>query len=98
MRAFWPPREAAQADYEAIRAAVIANAVASTPAAVRFARGGLPALIARPLSVPGFVGLIVGAQRPAWTPHTDPRLEALAASYALVLGITQEDESEEAAR
>jgi hypothetical protein len=28
---------------------------------------------------------VLGAQRPAWTPHTDPRLDALAASYELLL-------------
>jgi hypothetical protein len=32
-----------------------------------------------------FAASLVGARRPRWTPHTDPRLEALAAGYELIL-------------
>jgi len=32
-----------------------------------------------------FVALVQGAPRPAWSPHADPRLGALAAGYALLL-------------
>lgn len=82
---FWPPAEPAQADYESLRAAVLAGAPRADAAALRFARGGLAALIARPVAEPVFVGVVLGAPRPAWTPHADPRLEALAAGYGLVL-------------
>lgn len=85
MRLFWPPAEGAQADYERLRAAVLAGTPLADRAAVRFARGGLAALIARPVADPAFVAIVWGAPRPAWTPHADPRLEALAAGYGLLL-------------
>lgn len=85
MRPFWPPGEAAQADYEALRAGVLTGAPLADATAVRFARGGLVALLAHPSSQPEFVALVHGAQRPAWTPHADPRLGALAAGYRLLL-------------
>ena len=85
MRSFWPPSEAAQADYEALRAAVLAGAPLAEATAIRFARGGLAALLARPISEPEFVAAVHGAPRPAWTPHADPRLDALAAGYGLLL-------------
>ena len=96
MRKFWPPAEPAQADYEALRAA----ALAGTPAA-RFARGGLAALIARPVADPVFVATLRGAPRAAWTPHLDPRVDALAAGYALLFAETDEEsiqQAEEVAR
>ena len=34
-----------------------------------------------------FVAELVGAQRPAWTPHLDPRVTALAAGYQFLLDI-----------
>ena len=85
MRSLWPPTEAAQADYEALRAAVLVGTPLADPTALRFARGGLVALITRPVSEPVFVALVQGAPRPAWSPHADPRLGALAAGYALLL-------------
>ena len=46
---FWPVGEAAQADYEALRAHVLSTGAASDSLiAARFARRGLPGLIARP--------------------------------------------------
>jgi hypothetical protein len=69
VRKFWPPAEGAQADYEALRAAVLAGTPAAEVAAARFARGGLAALIARPVADPVFVATLRGAPRPAWTPH-----------------------------
>jgi len=101
MRKFWPPAEAAQADYEALRAAALAGTPAADSVAARFARGGLAALIARPGADPVFVAALRGATRPAWTPHLDPRLEALAAGYALVLAEADEEsinQTEEVAR
>jgi len=70
---------------------------------VRFARGGLAALVARPGadSDPVFVAILRGASRPAWTPHADPRLEALAAGYVLLLADADEEsikQAEEVAR
>ncbi len=101
MRKFWPPADAAQADYERLRAAVLAGTPAADAAAARFARGGLAALIARPGADPVFVAALRGATRPAWTPHADPRLEALAGGYALLLANADEesmDRTQEVAR
>jgi hypothetical protein len=94
VRRFWPPAEAAQADYERLRAAVLAGAPLAEPASVRFSRGGLGALIARPAADPVFIAIVAGAPRPAWTPHVDPRLEALAAGYALLLANTDDQQNE----
>ena len=85
MRALWPPGEAAQADYEALRAAALAGAPLADAAAARFAKGGLAALIARPLAEPVFVAMVRGAPRHPWTPHADPRLQALVAGFELML-------------
>lgn len=42
-------------------------------------------MIAWPTADPVFVADLVAAARPAWTPHEDPRLAALAASYQFLL-------------
>ena len=84
MRALWPPGEAAQADYEALRDAALAGTQPADATAARFANGGLAALIARPLAEPVFLAVVHGAPRHPWTPHTDPRLQALAAGFALL--------------
>jgi hypothetical protein len=85
VRALWPPGEAAQADYEALRAAALAGTPPAGAAAARFASGGLAALIARPVAEPVFAAVVRGAPRHPWTPHADPRLEALAAGFGLLL-------------
>lgn len=85
MRRLWPVAEAAQADYERLRAAVMAGTPLASPEAVRFARDGLWGLIRRPGSEPVFVARLRGAQRPAWTPYEDPRLVALSVAYEFVL-------------
>jgi hypothetical protein len=86
MRARWPvDRSPAQADYEALRAAVLAGRSLLGVAAARFDRHGLAGLICRPAAEAAFVATVVGARRPPWTPHADPRLAALAAGYQLVL-------------
>ncbi len=85
MRSFWPPAEAAQADYEALRAAVLAGIPLADPVAARFAKGGLVALLARPAAEPVFLATVHGASRPVWTPHADPRLETLAGAYRVLL-------------
>ncbi len=85
-RAFWPPAEAAQADYEMLRAHVLAcGGLPAGPAAARFARRGLAGLIAWPAAEPVFRAQLCGAARPPWTPHADPRGETLAAGYQFLL-------------
>ena len=85
-RSFWPPAEAAQVDYEALRVHVLhGGELPDDLAAARFARRGLAGLIAWPVSEPVFVAALVGAVRPAWTPHIDPRMSALAAGYQFLL-------------
>jgi hypothetical protein len=85
-RSFWPPVEAAQVDYEALRAHVLARpGLPQGLAAARFARRGLAGLIAWPAAEPVFVAELLAAARPAWTPHEDPRVAALAASYQFLL-------------
>src|SRR5437762_1510203 len=75
-----------QADYEGLRAAVLATgALPADVAAARFHRRGLAGLIAWPAAEPVFAAGFRGAARPAWSPYADPRLEALAAAYRLLL-------------
>lgn len=85
-RPFWPVGEAAQADYETLRAHVLntGDLPLSVPAA-RFAHRGLAGLIAWPAAEAVFTGPVLGALRPRWSPHEDPRLDALAAGFALLL-------------
>jgi hypothetical protein len=42
-------------------------------------------LIAWPSAEPVFVADLRGADRPAWTPHADPRMSVLAAGYQFLL-------------
>ena len=73
-------------DYKALRAHVLATGAApDSLIAARFARRGLPGLIAWPSAEPVFDAVLLGAHRPPWTPHEDPRLDALAAGFALLL-------------
>jgi hypothetical protein len=82
----WPVGEAAQADYEALRAHVLTTgAMPDSLIAARFARRGVAGLIAWPSAEPVFDAELLGATRPPWTPHHDPRLDALAAGFALLL-------------
>jgi hypothetical protein len=87
MRAFWPVGEAAQAEYESLRAGALGGIASSTPAWLRFQRHGLVALIAAPVSGPVFSAVVVGVSRPPWSPHGDPRLDVLVAGYELVLAV-----------
>ena len=83
---FWPVGEAAQANYETLRAHVLTTgAPPDSLIAARFARRGLPGLIAWPSAEPVFAAELLGAPRPPWTPHHDPRLDALADAFALLL-------------
>lgn len=86
-RVFWPPAEAAQADYEMLRTCVLeAGRLPAGLAAARFARRGLAGLIAWPAADPVFRAELAGAARPPWTPRADPREQALAAGYQFLLG------------
>jgi hypothetical protein len=85
VRRFWPAGEAAQADYELLREVALAGGASLSVAGQRFARRGLAGLIAWPAAEPVFSGRLSGAVRPAWTPHADPRLDALAAGFELLL-------------
>jgi hypothetical protein len=85
-RVFWPPAEAAQADYEMLRACLLGRGVLPGGlAASRFTRRGLAGLIAWPVAEPDFRAELSGAARPPWTPHADPREQALAAGYQFLL-------------
>jgi hypothetical protein len=57
-------------------------------AAARFTRRGLPGLIAWPSAEPVFVAELLPAARPAWTPHQDPRVAALAVGYEFMHATT----------
>lgn len=77
MRSFWPISESGQADYEQLRAAVLAGTPLVNAAAGRFERAGLAGLIVAPSAAVVFSAVLVGAQRPPWTPHADPRHDAV---------------------
>lgn len=84
---FWPVAEAAQADYERLRAAVLAGeAIDELLAARRFGRRGLAGLIGWPQSEADYLGCVVGAGRPAWSGAQDPREAQLADAYGFLLG------------
>jgi hypothetical protein len=57
-------------------------------AAARFTRRGLAGLIAWPSAEPVFVAELLPAARPAWTPHQDPRVAALAVGYEFMHATT----------
>ena len=85
-RSFWPPVQAAQVDYETLRDHVLElTGLPEGLAAARFARRGLAGLIAWSSAEPVFVAELLGAARPPWTPHEDPRVAALAAGYQFLL-------------
>jgi hypothetical protein len=84
---FSPIGEAAQADYEQLRAAVLAGeALDEWLAARRFARRGLAGLISWPQSRPDYLGCLVGADRAPWSGAEDPRQAQLADAYGFLLG------------
>jgi hypothetical protein len=86
VRNFWPIGEGAQADYEQLRAGVLAGTPLVSAAAGRFERTGLAGLILAPSAPAVFNAVLLGAARPSWSPYADPRHEALADGYMLVLG------------
>lgn len=83
---FWPVGEAAQADYEALRAAALAGKRPRDElAAARFERRGLDGLIAWPSSEPVYLGVVIGARRPAWSGSEDPCEAALGDAYGFLV-------------
>lgn len=85
MKAFWPVGEAAQADYEQLREAALAGTPGLDMDVARFARRGLAGLIEWPATAPLFSVVLSGAVRPRWSPHVDPRVDALTAGYGLLV-------------
>ncbi|WP_371666455.1 hypothetical protein OG985_47810 [Streptomyces sp. NBC_00289] len=80
------PGEHAQAEYELLRSHVLEHSrMPSSLAAARFARRGLVGLISWPAGETDFMAELSGARRPAWTPHHDPRMDVLAAVFAVLL-------------
>ena len=62
---FWPVAEPAQADYEQLRAIVLAGGErGDLLTARRFARRGLAGLISWPVAEPAYLGSVIGARRP----------------------------------
>jgi hypothetical protein len=97
-RRFWPVSEAAQANYEALREAVLSGQSMQSLTAGRFARRGLAGLIVWPAAEPVYEAVMVGAARAPWTPYADPRLEALAAGYELILRVAPDGAVAQSAR
>ncbi len=88
VRSFWPPSEAAQVDYETLRACTLDGAEPLDGlVAARFNRRGLAGLIAWPAAEPVFLPELIGGERPPWTPYLDPRVSALGAGYKLLLEV-----------
>jgi hypothetical protein len=83
---FWPVAEPAQADYEQLRAIVLAGGeLDELLAARRFARRGLAGLISWPTAEPAYLGSVIGARRPPWSGSEDPRDDQLRDTYAFLL-------------
>jgi hypothetical protein len=81
----WPVAQAAQADYEELRVVAIAGGGSISVVARRFDQVGLAGLISWPASEATFAATVIGADRPPWTPHSDPRIDAVVAGYGLLL-------------
>jgi hypothetical protein len=82
----WPIAEAAQADYEQLRAiAVAGDKPGDLLAARRFARRGLAGLISWPAAEPVYLGSMIGAPRPPWSGSEDPREAQLCDTYVFLL-------------
>jgi hypothetical protein len=82
----WPVSEPAQADYERLRALVLAGEPGDESlAARRFARRGLAGLISWPQAEPDYVGSLHGACRPAWCGGEDPREQRLRDAYGFLV-------------
>jgi hypothetical protein len=85
MRAFLSVGGPAQAEYEKLREIALSGGRSITPQALRFERYGLTGLVRAVREDPVLAGHVVGAVRPRWTPHADPRCESLADAYGVLL-------------
>jgi hypothetical protein len=91
---FWPVAEPAQADYEQLRAIVLAGGqLGDLLAARRFARRGPAGLISWPAAEPVYLGSMIGARRPPWSGSEDPREEQLRDAYGFLLDSGVEGQS-----
>ncbi len=89
-RCFWPISEQSQADYERLREAVLSGRSFASSVATKFSRRGLAGLIAWPRAEAIYSAVLLGADRPPWTPYADPRVGLLADSYELILSTVTE--------
>lgn len=89
-RCFWPISEQSQADYERLREAVLSGRSFASAAATKFSRRGLAGLIAWPRAELIYSAVLLGADRPPWTPYADPRVGLLADGYDLILSAVTE--------
>lgn len=94
-RGFWPVGEAAQADYEQLRALALAGVPALGASARRFERYGLWGLVASPQAAPAYGASFVGANRPAWSPYQDPRELALGDGFQIIVAASAETQQQE---
>lgn len=99
--------EPVQRVYEELREEALSGRDQSHSAvAVRFDRMGLPGLIAqssvrREAEIDGnplFFADLVGAARPRWSPHEDPRLEAMVKAYLSLICLGAGTKSKEEGR
>jgi hypothetical protein len=86
---FWPAGQAAQVEYELLRCAALKGDRSASLAAARFARRGMVGLISGAWPAPTYLGVLLGAERPAWCGESDPRPAALADAYELLLARPQ---------
>lgn len=83
---FWPIAEPTQADYEQLRALVLAGeSIDDLLAARRLERRGLPGLISWPQAEPVYLGSVLGALRPPWSGDEDPREARLGEVFGFLL-------------
>jgi hypothetical protein len=83
--------ESAQGEYEALRELALRAKPLKGRIAERFVSHGLSGLILRPSADNAFTASVRGATRPPWTPHSDPRVRALAEIYEFLFGTSFED-------
>ncbi len=92
MTRLWPISEPAQADYEQLRAIVLAGeSPGELLVARRFARRGLAGLISWPAAEPAYLGSVIGPAQPAWCGCEDPREQQLCDTYGFLLAREADD-------
>jgi hypothetical protein len=86
MSGAWSVTDGPQSDYESLRAAILEGRSLPDLALRCFERQGLAGLILRPVREPVLTAVLLGAQRPPWSPYEDPRQAAMAKVYEFLLG------------